>query len=314
MHLFAILGFFAVSFLIAGAVVWGALVWSGRKRAAEANLEGPSALALLKSEELSSIAIWHELLTRFDFADLLRNRMAQADLNWSVGRVTMAMLLLSTVALALVWQISWLPLWLGLVLVPVAGLVPYFYIESKRKKRFHSFRENFPDGLDSLARALKSGSTVAAGLEILAEEADAPVSTEIRRTLVEVNIGSSWERALENLTKRVPLQEVNLFVAAVQIHARTGGRLGEVMNRMAESMREQNGLQGEISAIAAHGKLTGLILTILPLAIAFMMMVVSPNYIAELFTHPWGKHMIAAAAICLVLAHLVIRKLVDIET
>jgi tight adherence protein B len=313
MNLLAILAFFVVSFTVAGAVVLAALVWTGRKRAAEANQDEPSALAILKSEELSSIGAWHDLLARFDFIDLLGTRLAQADLNWSVGRVTMAMLLLATIAFAIVWQISWLPIWLALIVVPVAGMAPYIYIASKRKRRFHKFKELFPDALESLARALRSGGTVAGGLDIVAEECDAPVSTEIRKTFVEVNLGMPWERALENLAKRVPLQEVSLFVAAVQIHSRTGGKLGEVMGRLAETMREQNSLQGEVRAIAAHGKLTGIVLTILPLAIAGLMMIVSPDYISMLFTHPWGKHMIAGAGVCLVLAHVIISRIVDIE-
>lgn len=313
MKLAAILLFFVVSFSIAGAVVLGALVWTRRKQAAEANQEEPSALAILKSDELSSIALWHDLLTRFDFVDLLQMRLSQADLNWSIGRVTLGSILAATIAFAVVWQISWLPLWLALIAAPAAFAAPYLYIEKRRNRRFQKFREVFPDALESLSRALRSGATVAAGLEVVAEEAEAPVSTEIRRTFVEVNLGFSWERALENLARRVPLQDVSLFVAAVQIHARTGGKLGEVMARLAETMREQNALQGEVRAIAAHGKLTGTILTILPLCIAGMMMMVSPAYISELFVHPWGKHMIAAAAVCLILAHLVIAKIVDIE-
>lgn len=313
MKALAILIFFVVSFSMAGAFLLGALVWSRRKQAAAANEDEPSALAILKSDELSSIGLWQELLARFDYFELLKLRLAQADLNWSVGRVTLGSLLLATVAFAAVWQISWLPLWLAVLVVPAAGFAPYFYIERRRTKRFEKFREVFPDALDSLARAVRSGGTVAMGLELMGEESDAPVSTEIRRTFVEVNLGSTWERALENLARRMPLQDVSLFVAALQIHSRTGGKLGEVMGRLAETIREQNALQGEVQAIAAHGKLTGLILTILPMGIAAMMMIVSPGYIAELFTHPWGKHMIAAAAVCLVLAHLVIAKIVKIE-
>jgi tight adherence protein B len=322
MSLVAIFAFFVVSFSVAGAVVFGAVIWTNRKRRAELALataegrtlnEESDGLGILKSDELSSIAIWHDLLTQFDFIDLLSTRLEQADLNWSVGRVTMAMLLLATVALAIVWQASWLPLWLALLVVPLAGLAPYFYIESKRKRRFDKFREHFPDALDSLSRALRSGSTVTGGLELVANEAEAPVSTEIRKAFVEANLGLPWERALDNLGKRVPLQEISIFVAALQIHSRTGGKLGEVMNRMAETMREQNAMQGEVRAISAHGKMTGMILTILPLCIAGMMMVVSPDYILLLVNHEWGKHMIAAAATCLVLAHIIIGRIVDIK-
>ena len=318
MSLLVILAFFVISFSVAGIVVFGAVIWTGRRKRAElaaggSPVEESDTLALLKSDELSSIGVWHDLLARFDFIDLLGKHLAQADLNWSVGRVTMAMLLLATVALALVWQISWLPLWLAILLVPLAGLAPYFYIQSKRKRRFNKFQEHFPDALDSLARALRSGSTVTAGLELMAEEAEAPVSTEMRKAFAEVNLGLSWDRALENLSKRMPLLDVSMFVAAVQIHARTGGKLGEVMSRMAENMREQNSLQGEVRAIAAHGKMTGMILTFLPLCIAGMMLLVSPDYILILIDHPMGKHMIAAAVACLVLAHLIIGKIVDIK-
>ncbi len=78
-------------------------------------------------------------------------------------------------------------------------------------------------------------------------------------------------------------------------------------------MRESIALQGEVRALAAHGKLTGAILTILPIGIGIMMMIVSPGYMEVLFHHPWGKNLIGAAVGCLVLAHFVIRKLVDIQ-
>jgi tight adherence protein B len=148
---------------------------------------------------------------------------------------------------------------------------------------------------------------------MVATESEGPVAVEIRKTFVEVSFGMSWDRALENLAKRVPLAEVALFVAALQIHSRTGGRLGDIMNRLAEGMREQNSLEGEIRSIAAHGKLTGFILTLVPVGIVVIMMIVSPDYIQVLLTHPYGKHMIAAAIVCLCLAHFIIQRLVDIE-
>jgi tight adherence protein B len=122
-----------------------------------------------------------------------------------------------------------------------------------------------------------------------------------------------WTRALDNLGRRIPVLEVNLFIAAVELHARTGGKLSEVLSGLAENMREAMALQGEVRSLAAHGKLTGVILTILPIGIAIMMMIVSPGYMQILFNHPYGKNLITAAVVCLVLAHFVIRKIVDIK-
>jgi tight adherence protein B len=314
MSIVVMLLFFGISFSVAAGVV---LVISAARR----NTSGPeeaaaSSLALseiLKSEELSSISVWNRFLTSLNFTRAMTQHTAQADLNWSAGRVTASMLLSGTVALAIVWQISWLPGWLGLLVVPVATLAPYAYIRHRRNARFRKFRENLPDALDSMARALRAGAPVAVALDIVATETEAPVSTEVRRTFVEVNLGMPWDRALESLAQRIPIPEVNLFVSALQIHSRTGGKLGEVMNRLSESMRETNALEGEVRAIAAHGKLTGLVLTILPMGIAAMLFFVAPDYIKVLPGHPSGKHLIAAAAVCLVLAHLVIRKIVDIR-
>ena len=94
---------------------------------------------------------------------------------------------------------------------------------------------------------------------------------------------------------------------------RTGGKLSDVMSALAENMRESIALQGEIRSLAAHGKLTGAVLTVLPIAIAVVMIMVNPSYLAILFTHPYGKYLIAAAVACLIVAHFVIRRIVDIK-
>lgn len=306
---------FVLAFTVALLAVY--IAWRALERRRQSPESVPASVidlpALLKTEELSSISFWDGLLKRLDVVELLSVRLAQAELDWSPGRVTLSMLLCGTVALALVWKIPVIPLWLAVVVVPVASMAPYWYILLRRKRRFLRFQTHFPDALDSLARALRAGAAVSAALENVANESDPSVAIEIRKTFVEVNLGMSWERALDGLNRRMPLTEVALFVAALQIHARTGGRLGEVMNRLSETMREQNSLYGEIRSISAHGKLTGLILTLMPIGIAGIMMVVSPDYIGVLFTHPYGKHLIAAAIVCLFLAHFIIRKLVDIE-
>ena len=268
---------------------------------------------VLKDQSLSSISLWAKLLDRSDLVKIMRRHLEQADLGWSVGRITMLMLLSGSVALAIAMRFDWIP---GIVAVLIAALVaslPYLYIVRRRAKRFRQFEENFPDALDSLARALRAGHPFAGGMEIVAQESDAPVSTELHRTAAEANLGSSWEHALSNLSERMPLLEVSMFAAAVQMQTRTGGKLNEVLARLAENMRDATSLKGEVRALAAHGKMTGAVLTVLPIAIAVMMMIVNPSYLTILVYHPYGKYLISGAIVCLVLAHIVIRKIVDIK-
>ncbi len=323
------LAFFLVVFLI-GSILTGAAWMAFLKMRAEqseaADLDKGAATeaparpegaepgfdsVLLRSEHFSTITFWDSVLARFDFVEILKTHCEQAQLDWSVGRITSMMLLIGAIAFAVLMR--FLPAWAATLGATVISISPYSYISHRRKKRFHKFRENFPDVLDSLARALRAGYPLSAAMEMIAVETAPPVSEEMRRTSAEANLGRGWPHALENLGKRIPLLEVNMFISAVQLHARTGGRLSEVMANMAENMREALALQGEVRALAAYGKLTGMILTILPVGIALLMVFVSPGYMQVLFHHPWGKSMIVAAVCCLVLAHFVIGRIVDIE-
>ncbi|MGD0435213.1 MAG: type II secretion system F family protein [Bryobacteraceae bacterium] len=309
---------FITTFLAAGLAVliaWFALERLGAEARAEDVSEHllDSSPRLLKDESLSTISPWARLLERSDFIRIMHRHLLQADLTWSVGRVTLVMLLAASVAQGIAMQFDWIPGWADLLIAAGVASLPYLYILRRRAKRFREFEENFPDALDSLARSLRSGHTFGGALEIVAEECEQPVAMELRQTAIEGNLGTSWQHALNNLAERVPLLEVNLFAAAVELQSRTGGKLNEVLLKLAENMREASSLKGEVRALAAHGKLTGAVLTVLPIAIAAMMMIVNPSYLAILFYHPYGKYLIAAAVVCLVGAHFVIRRVVDIS-
>ncbi len=319
MLIISVLGFFVVIFLmltIVVAIAWMAFV----KRTAEADeaARGEGVLELedgdsplFRTQRLSTLNFWQNLLSRFDFMDLLRARLAQAELHWSVGRVTLAMLLSGTVVGLLVSSVF--PSWAAFAVGVAAAFSPYGYILRQRDRRFRKFREMFPDVLDSLARALRAGYPISAAFELVSKDIQEPLATEMRRVSVEANLGMGWQRALETLGERMPLLEVNLFSSAVTLHARTGGKLNEVLADLATNMREALALQGEVRALSAHGKLTGAVLTCLPIGIAAMMLFVSPTYMMVLYNHEYGKVMIATAVGCLVAAHFVIGKLVDIK-
>jgi tight adherence protein B len=322
MLILSILAFFAAIFLLVAIVV--AVAWMGfvkqtgeAEEAAhdtiqESDLEGSVGDSrLFRNDRLSSLNFWDNLLARFDFIEILNTRMAQAQLEWSVGRVTALMLFCGTAAGLLLLRI--VPMWGALAGAIAVAFLPYGYILRAREKRFRAFRDAFPDVLDSMARALRAGYPLPTAVDMVAADSPEPIASELKKASAEANLGMGWSRALENLARRIPILEVNVFISAVVLHSRTGGKLGEVLTGVAENMREAISLQGEVRALAAHGKLTGVILTILPLGIAGMMMVFSPGYMMTLFNHPYGKTLIAGAIGCLVLAQLVIRKIVDIK-
>jgi len=309
---------FLTTFLAAALAVliaWFAFERMGAQAAAEDLSEHllDESPRLLKQESFSTISPWARLLEKSDFMRIMHRHLLQAGLTWSVGRVTLLMLLAASVALGITMQFEWVPGWAGMLIAIGVGALPYLYILRCRARRFRQFEENFPDALDSLARSLRAGHPFAAAMDLLAEECEQPVAGEMHQTAVEGNLGTSWEQALANLSDRVPLLEVSMFASAVQLQNRTGGKLNEVLGTLAENMRESVALKGEVRALAAHGKMTGAVLTVLPIVIAGIMMVVNPSYLAVLIRYPNGKVLIAAAVICLVAARFVIRRIVDIR-
>ncbi len=309
---------FVTTFLAAGLAVligWFAFQRAGAQALAEDVSEHllDETPRLLKDETLSSISPWAKLLERSDLVKIIHRHLIQSGLNWSVGRITLFMLLTGSVATAIAMQFDWIPGYGAMMIGGGVAALPYFYILQRRAKRLRQFEESFPDALDSLARAMRAGHPFAAGMEIISDECEPPVSTEMRQTAVEGNLGTSWDVALGNLGERMPLLEVSMFASAIQLQNRTGGKLNEVLAKMAEDMRDATALKGEVRSLAAHGKMTGGVLTALPLVISAIMMVVNPSYMAVLIYHPYGKYLIAGAVVCLVLAHFVIRRIVDIK-
>lgn len=271
------------------------------------------APGLLDEESLSTISIWDRLLARFDGIEIMKQHLAQSGMRWTVGRLTSMMMLSGAATFAILWKMSWAgpTLVLGFSLAAAAG--PYLMVLRRRAKRLAKIEEQFPEALDSLARSVRAGNALSAALELLARESPQPLAAELRRTANQRTLGGNWDQALEGLARRVPIAEVSVFVGALQLQSRAGGKLHEVLAKLSETMRESAALKSEVRAIAAHGKLTGGILTVLPVVIACMMSYVNPQQMLMLWNDPLGHKLIWAAVGCLVLAHVVIRKLVDIR-
>jgi len=305
------LGVFTSAFLLAAIAVLIATAIIERKAQASGAAASEDSPAILKLDELSSITLWDNLLNKFDFVEGMRKRVAESELSWSVGRLTALMLLIGAFSMALLS--GWAPFGPALLLACGAASLPYVYVLRRRTKRFEDFARQFPDALDFLGRSLRAGHPLPVCLELLAQEESAPMSTEMRKTADERKLGLPLDQALTNLAKRVPLLNVRIFVAAVKLQSRTGGKLSEVLAAMAETMRESISVEGEVKALAAHGRVTGTVLTVMPILIAVLMTAVNPGYLNILLENETGRSLVIACLIALVAAHFVIRKIVNVR-
>lgn len=303
--------------LLAVSFYWASLYVRARRSGEEALLGAAApagAPGVIREDELSTIRVWALLLERFSHVEVLRRTIAEANLKWTVGRLTLMMLLGGTATAALLWQVGFVPLLPAAGLTLLAALSPYLYIRHTRRRRFRRFAEQFPEALDSLTRALKAGYPIAAAIELLALEQPEPLAAEMRRTREEWNLGVGWDAALDHLSDRVPLVEVAVFVAAVKMQNRAGGRLNDVLARLGETMRENSALEGEVRAVSAHSRITGTVLSILPIVVGTLMFIVSPDYMGVLLRRPEGRALLGAAVLSNIAAHFIIRRVAQVKT
>jgi len=217
-------------------------------------------------------------------------------------------------------------LFIGLVLPPLSlnrmaapplflmgALVPFLLTLRKRSKRMAQFEEQFPEALNFLSRSMRAGHAFSIGLEMLVADAPEPLGSAFRQMLNDLHLGATLEASMAKLVASVPLIDVRFFVSAILLQQGSGGNLSEILDSMARIIRERFQLKGQVKAASAHGRITGLILAIMPIVVAVMLFFISPDYLMVLFRDPLGKKLLIAACIGQVVGFLCIRKIVNIK-
>jgi tight adherence protein B len=177
--------------------------------------------------------------------------------------------------------------------------------------------------LNLWVNALRSGYSVLQAMETIAAETPAPVSTEFERVVQEVRLGLTLEEALNNLLLRIPSDDMDLVITAVNIQREVGGNLAEVLSTISHTIRERIRIKGEISVLTAQASISGYIISLMPIALTLFLRVTNPDYINELFIKetPWvwpgvvpcGWLVLGAGVILIGAGFFVMRKIADIE-
>jgi len=245
----------------------------------------------------------------------LRKFIQQAGLTWSPTRLVIATLIGAVVGAALGWFIR--PLGfvaLSIILGSLAlGFFPYLYVRTKRSKRLAEIESQLPEALDFLARSMRAGHAFSISLEMLGQESPDPLGQEFRVLFNEQNLGAPIDVAMENFSERVPLLDIRMFVSSVLLQRQTGGNLSEILIRLAYVIRERFKLKGQVKAASAHGRMTAMILSVLPLFMMLALPIVAPGYLSGMAKDPDGKWLIAGAIVAQLLGYYIMRRIVDIK-
>ncbi|HYH66217.1 MAG TPA: type II secretion system F family protein [Urbifossiella sp.] len=209
-------------------------------------------------------------------------------------------------------------LWLvNIYVAPVGGFImftlPWIWLYMTRANRLKKFASQLPDAMELVARALRAGHSLAAGMHVVAEEMPPPICKEFARVYDEQNLGISLEETLDNMCGRVPNLDLRFFVTSVAIQRQTGGDLAEILDRIGHVIRERFKILGQVKALTAEGRLSGVVLIALPIGLFLMMMYMKPDYIELLWKDELGVKMSVGAIVLMILGAIAIKKIVDIK-
>jgi tight adherence protein B len=236
----------------------------------------------------------------------------QADCHIKPSTLTGVGLLLGVLG-ATVTVLAKLPWLLAPINAVVMFSLPFIWLYLKRARRLKKFQAQLPDALELVARALRSGQSLAAAMHVVAEEMPTPICDEFGRVYEEQNLGIAIEDSMMSMCDRVPNLDLRFFVTSVAIQRQTGGDLAEILDKIGYVVRERYRILGQVRALTGEGRLSGIVLIALPFVLFLVMLHIQPNYVATLWTHPLGIKMAIFAIILQILGALVIRKIVNIK-
>jgi len=202
---------------------------------------------------------------------------------------------------------------MGLVVAICAASLPFLVVQYRRQRRFARFEEQFPDAMELLSRAVRAGHAFTTAFSLIAEEMADPVAEEFRATYQQQNLGMPLRDALHNMAERMPLPDVKIFIAALEIQRDSGGNLGEILNNLSGVIRERFKILREVQVLTAEGRLSMYVLTAMPFIVLFLLYLTNPGYLTPLFTDPIGLRLLWGAAVMQFIGYLIIRKMVRIK-
>ena len=265
-----------------------------------------------KDEMLSAVPLINRWLLKIELAPRLRTLLYQAGLQWTAG----GLLLMSVFCFAIP---AYLAYWrTGVVILSVLiglllGFVPLAFVRYKRSQRFNQIEQELPEALDLMVSALRAGHSLVAALRLVAYESPDPIGGEFRICFDEQNYGLELRTAMDNLVSRVPLQDLRIVVTAILIQKESGGNLAEVLDKASYLIRERFRLRRQVRIHTAQGRMTGWILSFLPLVLGVGLYFVNPQTMSILWTRAIGIKLLYTSAAMTITGALIIRKIVNME-
>jgi tight adherence protein B len=199
----------------------------------------------------------------------------------------------------------------------IGGLIgfyaPRFYVKRLQAQRLSAFNDQLGDMLILLSNSLRSGYSLLQSIETVSRDMPPPMSVEFVRVVREIGLGLTIEEALAHLLQRIQSEDLDMVITAINIQHEVGGNLSEILDTIAETIRERVRIKGQIRALTASQRLSGNVVSLLPLALGTFLFIFNPTYLSRMFSETCGIIMLITGGFTILLGYLAIRKITDIE-
>ena len=267
--------------------------------------------AILRQTSLSSIGSFNNFLKRIPRLLYLKKLLYMSGSPFNLGALMLLSGTLTTIGILIGVILKIGVLTIGLALL--GAYLPILILKTIKNKRIAVFESQFPEAVDLMTRALRAGHSFSLGMRMVADEMSEPTSSEFARTFDDYSYGKTIEEALEGLVERVELTDVKFFASAVSLQRETGGNLTEILENISYIIRERFRLLRTVKALSAEGRLSGIILAIMPPALVLILYILSPGYISIAFEHPLGRTILFIGGIFEILGILVIKRIIKLD-
>jgi tight adherence protein B len=266
-------------------------------------------------ESKGALTDWvNKRVEKSTFGDRIARDLARADLKFKPGEY-MALYVIAIVGGALiVYMIGGRLLLSALIGAVIGAFLPGLYVNSQKGKRLVKFNDQLPDMLNLVVNGLRAGYSTMQAMEAVSKELPAPICDEFKRVVQEMQLGIPMEKALENLLRRIPSEDLDFVVTAINVQREVGGNLAEIMDVISYTIRERVRIKGEIRALTAQAIYSGRALAIMPVGLLCILYFLNRTYVMEFFKNGFcGWIPLAVAGLLIIFGYFVMTRIANVE-
>jgi len=253
-------------------------------------------------------------VARSSAGDRIARELARADLKFKVAEYY-ALIFISTIVTAVVAYVIQPNIVSAIIGAVIGFFIPRFYVKRQQTLRLNKFNDQLGDMLNLMVNGLRAGYSTMQAMEAISRELPAPISDEFHRVVQEMQIGITMEKALDNLLRRIPSEDLDFVITAINVQREVGGNLSEILDNISFTIRERVRIKGEIRVMTAQVRSSGIVLSLIPVFLTLALWFISPEYIGSFFDRGPLCGWIAVVTVVGMIAagYFVMMKIADIE-